>query len=151
MVSLSPAFAVAGAKLLKAMGSLKVSGVFVSISPCADLTTTFPGIASCGITITISVLLFETNSLISIPGCNTIVVTLSRFCPINFNSPPRNAGDGPYTLNFTVTRSSSSVRSHEVKSNAAKSTIALKLLNKNLFIKNLFILCRIIFYIFFFG
>src|ERR1035437_6541498 len=85
----------------------------------------------------ISVELVFVISVISRFPAKTTDVTLSRLDPINFSCPPRNAGEGPKTLNVGALLTSSCLQELRDK----------PLINKQfttLTYRKIFILCRII-------
>src|ERR1044071_7511808 len=90
-------------------GTLKLSAVFVVMSPSGVLRTTSPASASSGTTNSMSrdVFVVNADAGTSAPG-SSIAVTLSRFKPMNFSVSPCSIPDGPKLLSTTADVPSSS-------------------------------------------
>src|SRR5699024_6293202 len=108
IVTLSPGRTFSGVIDAIVMGSEIPKIVLDAISPSGVLRTTTPSTVSSGTSITINSEDLDLNDVISTFPGSTIEVTSSRFVPINFNSPPRNAGEGPKLFNCIMLLGSSS-------------------------------------------
>src|SRR5690606_3304340 len=96
-----------GLKEAIVMGSEMVSMDLVVMSPLGVFSTTKPFTVSWGTSIVMVVEVFDLKLLTFTFDGSTTAVTLSKFLPMNFNSPPLKAGDGP-KLNSSIPLGSSS-------------------------------------------